>query len=200
MTTSMLESDADLAARFAAEVMPCHDALLRKARQLTRTEADAEDLVQDTLLRAYVGFRSFEAGTNLNGWLFRIQRNQWINNFRHRQRRPAEVPVYAITDQHLVSSYSHHVNGLCSAETEALRTIPDADIKAAFDTVPERFRTAVYYADVHGYTYAEIAVLLHIPLGTVMSRISRGRQRLRAALASAATTRGIYPATQPQVA
>jgi RNA polymerase sigma-70 factor, ECF subfamily len=200
MTTSTPESDAELAARFESDVMPCHPALLRQARRLTHTEVDAEDLVQDTLLRAFSAFRSFETGTNLNGWLFRIQRNQWINNFRHRQRRPVEVPVYEITDHHLSSSCSHQAHGLASAESEVLRTYPDADIKAALETVPERFRTAVYYTDMQGHTYAETAALLHIPIGTVMSRVFRGRQRLRIALEDAAITRGISTTTSSQVA
>lgn len=172
--------------RFERDVLPHAPLLLRGARRLTRSEADAEDLLQDTLLRAYTGFPTFTPGSNLTAWLFRIMRNQWINNYRHRQRRLEEVPVDAIAGHDLFATAPHGAGELCSAEEEALRGWADPSIVAALDALPEGYRTAVYYADVEGYTYADIAALMDIPLGTVMSRIFRGRARLRTALAGAA--------------
>ena len=182
LTPGCVESDTQLAARFVRDALPLRDALFRKARWLTRCEADAEDLLQDTLLHAFAGFRSFEAGTNLNAWMFRILHNRWISSYRRRQRRPAEVPVDTITDRDLAGSASHQSAEVGSAEAEALAAYPDAALHAAWVELPEGFRTALYYADALGYTYAETSALLGIPIGTVMSRTSRGRERLRAAL------------------
>ena len=172
------ESDTDLAARFARDAEPLFDVLSRGARRLTRSSADAEDLLQDTLLHAYAGFHTFKGGTNLQAWLFRILYNRWVSAYRSKQSRPAEVPVDDIAERDLI----HRT----SAEAEVLDTLPDNEIKAAMDALPESFRTVVYYADVQGYTYRETAAILGIPHGTVMSRASRGRQRLRIALAHVA--------------
>jgi RNA polymerase sigma-70 factor (ECF subfamily) len=182
------ESDVELAARFTRDAMPYRPALLRTARRLTRTEADAEDLVQDALLNAYVGFRRFRTGTNLRAWLFRIMHNRWISTYRMTQRRPTTFCVDEITDSELAAGALHSVADGRSAEDEALETIPDTDLRTALDTLPEGFRTVLYYADVEGFTYAETAVLMGIPVGTVMSRIARGRARLRAALAAEASS------------
>jgi len=173
---STSESDADLATRFAREAEPLFDVLSRGARRLTRSSADAEDLLQDTLLHAYAGFHTFKGGTNLQAWLFRILYNRWVSTYRSKQSRPLEFLTAEITERDLADS----------AETEVLDTLPDNEIKAAMDALPESFRTAVYYADIQGYTYAETAAILNIPHGTVMSRASRGRQRLRIALAHVA--------------
>ncbi len=172
--------------RFERDVMPHAGLLLRGARRLTRTEADAEDLLQETLLRAYTGLPTFTPGTNAKAWLFRIMHNQWINNYRRRQRRLEEVPVDQIADQDLFAIGRHGNGDLRSAEDEALRAWSNPGIAAALDALPEGYRTAVYYADVEGYSYADIAALMDIPLGTVMSRVFRGRARLRSALATAA--------------
>jgi RNA polymerase sigma-70 factor (ECF subfamily) len=172
------ESDTDLAARFARDAEPLFDVLSRGARRLTRSSADAEDLLQDALLHAYAGFHTFKGGTNLQAWLFRILYNRWVSAYRSKQSRPAEVPVDDIAERDLI----HRT----SAEAEVLDTLPDNEIKAAMDALPESFRTVVYYADVQGYTYRETAAILGIPHGTVMSRASRGRQRLRIALAHVA--------------
>lgn len=169
--------DAELAARFAAEAVPLFDALGRRARRLTQSDADAEDLLQDTLLHAYQGFRSFRQGTNLNAWLFRILHNRWISRHRYRERRPTEVPLDVSTDA--VSRFS---TARDSAEVEVLDAIADDDVKAALATLPDGVRTAMYYVGAQGYTYAETAALMNVPVGTVMSRVSRGRQRLRLAL------------------
>ena len=169
---SMSGSDADLATRFAREVVPLFDVLMRGARRLTRSNADAEDLLQDTLLHAYTGFHTFQQNSNIKAWLFRILYNRWVSTYRSKQSRPLEVLTDEITERDLA----------VSAETEVLDALPDNDIKAAMDALPEGFRAAVYYADVQGYTYAETAAILNIPHGTVMSRASRGRKRLRIAL------------------
>jgi RNA polymerase sigma-70 factor (TIGR02947 family) len=194
------ESDADLAARFACEAEPLFAVLSRGARRLTRSDADAEDLLQDTLLHAYAGFRSFREGSNLKAWLFRILYNRWVSTYRAKQARPAEVSVDAITEWDLASSATRLPAWPRSAEAEVLDALPDSEIKAAMDTLPEGFRAVVYYADVQGYTYAETAAILDIPIGTVMSRVSRGRQRLRIALAHIAPNRGDFAAVEPCIA
>ncbi len=177
------EATADLAARFTRDAEPLFEVLSRGARRLTRSDADAEDLLQDTLLHAYAGFRTFKEGTNLKAWLFRILYNRWVSTYRCKQRRPAEVSVDDITERDLAHSAARLPKGLRSAEAEVLDALPDSEIKAAFAALPEGFRAAVYFADIQGFTYAETAEILNIPMGTVMSRVSRGRQRLRVALA-----------------
>ena len=180
---STSEPDQELAARFAREAGPLFDVLGRGARRLARTDADAEDLLQDTLMHAYVGFGTFKDGSNLKAWLFRILYNRWVSAYRAKQCRPSEVPVDAITERDLADSAARLPARQRSAEAEVLEALPDNEIKAAMDALPEGFRSVVYYADVQGYTYAETAAILGIPHGTVMSRASRGRQRLRLALA-----------------
>ena len=170
------ESDAELAERFARDAVPLFDALARRARRLTLSDADAEDLLQDTLLHAYRGFRSFEAGTNLKAWLFRIQYHRWISAHRHKQRRPIEVTADDVGEY-------ESATGRPSAEDEVLEMLSDSDIRRALATLPDGTRAVMYYAGVAAYTYAETAALMKIPIGTVMSRVSRGRQRLRVALA-----------------
>jgi RNA polymerase sigma factor (sigma-70 family) len=174
---------ANLAARGTggAEALP--DVLSRAARRLTRCDADAEDLLQDALLDAYAGFPTFQESTNAKAWLFRILYNRWVSTYRRKQRRPAEVSVEEITERDLAASATRSPAGLRSAEAEVLEALPDSKIQAAMKDLPEGFRAAVYYADVHGYTYAETAAILNIPQGTAMSRASRARQRLRIALA-----------------
>lgn len=181
------ETRAELAARFERETRPLHPVLLRGARRLTRSEADAEDLLQDALMHAFMGFHRFEPGTNLNAWLFRILHNRWISGYRMKQRRPAEYAVESIAELDLPARTMH----ACSAEAAALDCVPDAEIKAALEQLPEGFRTALYYADVQGLTYAETAVVMGTPIGTVMSRVFRARTQLRAALAGLAEERGM---------
>jgi RNA polymerase sigma-70 factor (ECF subfamily) len=178
----VIESDDDVKARFAAEVWPLVDVLHRGARRLTHNDADAEDLLQETLVRAFTGFRNFRPGTNLQAWLFRIQYNQWVSAYRWKERRPAEVLSHEITDRELAGYGAHLSRGLRSAESEVLESLPDDDVRNAMEQLSEGFRTVLYYADVEGYTYAETAALMNIPLGTVMSRISRARVQLRRAL------------------
>jgi RNA polymerase sigma factor (sigma-70 family) len=176
-------SDPDLARRFARDTEPLFDVLSRGARRLTRNDADAEDLLQDALLHAYAGFHGFQEGTNLKAWLFRIMYNRWVSTYRSKQRRPSEVSVESVTERDLADGATRIPTTPRSAEAEVLDGMPRGDVKAAMDSLPDGFRTAIFYADVEGYTYAETAAMLNIPLGTVMSRVSRGRQRLRVALA-----------------
>jgi RNA polymerase sigma-70 factor (TIGR02947 family) len=194
------ETDTDLATRFACEAEPLFDVLSRGARRLTRSDADAEDLLQDTLLHAYAGFDTFREGSNLKAWLFRILYNRWVSAYRGKQARPAEVSVDEVTERDLAYSAARLPAGPRSAEAQVLDALPDSEIKAAMDALPDGFRTVVYFADVQGYTYAETAAILDIPIGTVMSRVSRGRQRLRIALAHIAPNRGDFAAVEPRIA
>lgn len=171
-------TEPDLAARFACEVEPLLDMLARGARRLARSDTDAEDLLQDALLHAFAGYRTFREGSNLKAWLFRILYNRWVSAHRCRQRRPDEVFAEDVAERDLVQRAVHR-----SAEAEVLEAWPDDDIRAAVAGLPEVFATAVYYSEVAGYTFAETAELMNTPVGTAMSRVSRGRQRLRAALA-----------------
>ncbi|WP_431238272.1 sigma-70 family RNA polymerase sigma factor [Mycolicibacterium aichiense] len=179
-------TDSGAAERFARDAQPLFDALLRRARGLTKTMADAEDLVQDTLLHAFMGYHTFRDGTDFKAWLFRILYNRWVSGFRAKQRRPSEVPVDDVTEGDLADSAARSSTASRSAEAEALTRLPDGDLSSAMATLPEDFRTVLFYAEVQGHTYAETAVILNIPRGTVMSRASRGRQRLRVALADSA--------------
>lgn len=183
MTTATAESDTELAARFARESVPHFDALARRARRLTLSDADAEDLLQDTLLHAYRGFRSFQRDTNLKAWLFRIQYHRWISAHRYKERRPVEVTVDQVGEDVWAGGVAQRSAGRPSAEDEVLDALSDNDIRRALSALPDGTRTVMYYAGVAGYTYAETAALMDIPIGTVMSRVSRGRQRLRVALA-----------------
>jgi RNA polymerase sigma-70 factor (ECF subfamily) len=169
----LMPADADLAERFADAAVPLLGALGRGARRLTQCEADAEDLLQDTLLHAYQGFGSFRPGTNVNAWLFRILHNRWVSRHRYRQCRPVEVPLEVLDDAGSVGG---------SAEREVLDVLLDGDLQSALAELPDGVRAAMYYVEVQGYTYAETAALMHVPMGTVMSRVSRGRRRLRITL------------------
>lgn len=184
------ETEQELAERFERDALPLLDQLYGAALRMTRNPSDAEDLVQDAYIKAFQGFRSYRPGTNLKAWLYRILTNAYINDYRKAQRRPAEYATEDITDSQLAETASHHSTGLRSAEVEALALLPDEEIREALMDLKEDYRMVVYYADVEGLPYKEIAEIMDTPIGTVMSRLHRGRKQLREALHNVAVERG----------
>lgn len=183
-------------AQFAELAISYMDALYSAAMRLTHNAADAEDLVQETYLRGYRGFEGFRDGTNLKAWLYRILTNTYINQYRAKKRRPNEVELDGADD----FSLYHKVGGLeaaradRSAETELLEALPDDVVKAAVEDLPDQFRIPVLLADVEGFSYKEIAEIMDTPVGTVMSRLHRGRRQLQKRLWDYAQERGLVPA------
>ncbi len=182
--------DPALRERFEREVLPLLPNLYSAALRMTRNPADAEDLVQETYLRAYRGFSGFEEGTNLRAWMYRILTNTFINSYRKKQREPVTVQEDDLDEWYLYDKLGE--SGVePSAEAEVIRSMPDEDVQRALEALPEGFRLAVLLADVEGFSYKEIAEILGIPIGTVMSRLHRGRRALEKALWETVRERGL---------
>jgi RNA polymerase sigma-70 factor, ECF subfamily len=191
------DSPTGKAAQFEHEVVPLRESLYRHAWHMCQNHDDAEDLVQETMVKAYSNFHSFASDSNLSAWLYRIQTNTYIIAYRRRRRRPVLYSTGGITDHELATQARRTSTGHVSAEDQALAALPDTEIMAAMRSLPEQFRAVVYYADVEGFRYREIADIMGTPRGTVSSRLQRGRQHLRRLLADAAHPgpRGRLPAS-----
>ncbi len=183
------ESPAQKKARFERDALQYTNQLYAAAMRYTKNPQDAQDLVQDTYAKAFVAFHQFEPGTNLKAWLYRILTTTFINTYRKDQRRP-QISDGELEDWQIYDAASHTSDQGRSAEDVALDGIVDVDVKAALAAMPEDFRMAVYLADVEGFSYKEIADIVGVPSGTVMSRLHRGRKLLRTSLAEYAKDRG----------
>jgi RNA polymerase sigma-70 factor, ECF subfamily len=185
-----VDEDA-LRERFERDVLPLLPSLYGAALRMTRDPTDAEDLVQDTYLRAFRGFAGFKEGTNLKAWLYRILTNSFINTYRKKQRQPQIVEGPDDIDEWYLFDKLGAQSVQGSAEDEVLDKLPDNDVKEALESLPENFRIPVLLADVEGFSYKEIAEIMETPIGTVMSRLHRGRKALEKALWETAHQRGL---------
>jgi RNA polymerase sigma-70 factor (ECF subfamily) len=183
---------------FADQAMEFAPQLYSAALRMTRNQADAEDLVQETYLRGYRSFHTFQEGTNLRAWLFRILTNAYINRYRAAQRRPQETDLNDVEDLYLYRRLGSMETAAASmsAEDQFLDLFTDDEVKQALEDLPENFRLPVLLADVQGFAYKEIAEMLDIPIGTVMSRLHRGRKAMQRALYDYAEARGLTAATE----
>ena len=187
-----VELTEDERRRFQQDALPLLDSLYGAALRMTRNPADAEDLVQETMLRAYRAFDRFEAGTNLKAWLFRILTNAYINTYRKRQREPQKVSADEVEEFDLYQELKNHDTQFeATPESIVLDSLVDSDIIDAIDDLPEQFRLAVVLSDIEGFSYAEMAEIMDVPMGTVMSRLHRGRKALQKRLWELARDRGI---------
>lgn len=192
VTATDTETPAQLERRFHDQALPYLDQLYGAAMKMTRNPQDAQDLVQETFLKAFAAFASFTEGTNLKAWLYRIQTNNYINSYRKHQREPYLGAVEELEDWQLGGAESTTAMSARSAEAEAIDRTPSSVVTDALNALAEDFRLVVYLADVEGFSYQEIADIIERPIGTVMSRLHRGRARLRQALGSYAAEQGIY--------
>jgi RNA polymerase sigma-70 factor (ECF subfamily) len=182
-------------AKFTEMTMEHMPSLYTAALRMTRSPADAEDLVQDTYLKAYRAFETFQEGTNLKAWLYRILTNTFINSYRAKKRRPEETDIDDVENLYLYRRLGglEGANSGRSAEDEVLDRFTEGDIKEALESLPEQFRLAVLLGDVEGFSYKEIAEILDVPIGTVMSRLHRGRRALQKRLYDFGRQRGLVP-------
>jgi RNA polymerase sigma-70 factor (ECF subfamily) len=195
MTSDTPAQGDELRALFEEQALPYMDQLYAAAMRMTRNPADAADLVQETFVKAFQAFGQFQQGTNLKAWLYRIQTNTFINSYRKNQRNPYQGTIDDLEDWQLGNAESVTQSlSTRSAEAEAIDHLPDSAVKDALQAIPEDFRLAVYLADVEGFSYQEIADIMKTPVGTVMSRLHRGRKMLRELLADYARDRGIAAA------
>ena len=188
-------------ATFADQAMPLMGSLYSAALRMTRNPADAEDLDQETYLKAYRGFGSYQQGTNLKAWLYRILTNTFINRYRAAKRRPDETDLDDVEDFYLYRRLGglEGARASRSAEDELLDVLTESEVREAVESLPENFRLAVLLADVEGFSYKEIAEILDIPIGTVMSRLHRGRRALQKGLYEFAARRGLVDAPEEPV-